>query len=42
MKAFGSESENCRRKKLLEAVGSSEMIYPGNLSVMDASEMACH
>ena len=31
MKAFGSESESCRRKKLLEAVGSSEMIRPGNL-----------
>ena len=31
VKAFGSESENCRRKKLLEAVGSSEMICPGNL-----------
>ena len=32
VKAFGSESENCRRRKLLlEAVGSSEMIRPGNL-----------
>ena len=31
VKAFGSESENCRRMKLLEAVGSSEMICPGNL-----------
>jgi hypothetical protein len=31
VKGFGSESENCRRKKLLQAVGSSEMIHSGNL-----------
>lgn len=31
MKAFGSEGENCRCRKLLEAVGSSEKVQPGNL-----------
>ena len=31
VKAFCLEGENCRRKKLLEAVGSSERIQPGNL-----------
>ena len=31
MKAFCLEGENCRRKKLLEAAGTSERIQPGNL-----------
>ena len=31
VKAFGSEGKNCRHRKLLEAVGSSENVPPGNL-----------